>query len=255
MLWGKEFKDKVVIITGGSKGLGAVTAEEFAKNGAKIFILDVEDSVTVIGKISREGGYAEGHVVDITDYVAVKSTIDNIHEKAGKIDVLINNAAIINREKFLDQDVTKMDKIIDTNVKGSFYVTKAVAAIMARQIVSEKRKIINIASTGAFIGLRERTVYCASKGAIVQFTKSLALELAEFNINVNAVAPGAMRTSLTERWFLEKPHFLSELESRIPLKRLSIPEEVVGAIMYLASKMADYVLGHVLIVDGGWAVS
>lgn len=241
--------DKAVIVTGGTRGIGRATVDLFSAEGADVTFFYREN--TAIANEVVAAGLAAGHritaeQVDVRDSMACHAAVERMAARCGRIDVLVNNSGVI-RDNLLalleDDDVRT---VLDTNVAGVFNVTRAVVTHM---ISRRTGKIINVSSVAGERGGRGQTNYAASKGAINAFTRSLAVELAPRRITVNAVAPGVIETDMS-REVLEQA--ADEVRSRILLRRFGMPIEVAFAIMFLASRYADYITGQILHVDGGF---
>lgn len=241
--------DKAVIVTGGTRGIGRATVDLFSAEGADVTFFYREN--TAIANEVVAAGLAAGHritaeQVDVRDSMACHAAVERMAARCGRIDVLVNNSGVI-RDNLLalleDDDVRT---VLDTNVAGVFNVTRAVVTHM---ISRRTGKIINVSSVAGERGGRGQTNYAASKGAINAFTRALAVELAPRRITVNAVAPGVIETDMS-REVLEQA--ADEVRSRILLRRFGMPIEVAFAIMFLASRYADYITGQILHVDGGF---
>jgi len=185
--------------------------------------------------------------MDVTDVASVQASIDGIVSEFGYLDLLINNAGLNIPQSVFDVDEASWDSVIDTNLKGTFFATQAAAAMVARD---EGGRIINVASQVGVVGIEERSAYGASKSGVILLTKVLAIELAQHEVTVNAVAPTFVATELT-RSTLENPEWREHILSRIPLGRVGEVEDVVAATMFLASPAAAMITGHTLLVDGG----
>ncbi len=245
-----DLTGKIAVVTGASRGLGQGYAVALASAGAYTIVLSrtkekLEETVT---KIETAGGKGEAVPVDITDINAVKGTVDKTIEKHGKIDILVNNAGTEIPNNFLDVSEKDYDTIMNVNMKAMYFTSQAVASHMVKE---NHGKIINIGSLGSHIGLAKATVYCASKGGVTQFTKALALEMAPYNIQVNAIAPGYFHTELTDPFFKD-PNHLQWIEERIPKGRIGTEEDLAATVVFLASQASDYITGEVINVDGGW---
>ena len=234
-------KDKWVLITGASSGIGRESVELFAKNGAKLLLLarDIEklQSLQSIG--------AESYIfsVDVSDYEEVKKCFMQIRKITKSIDVLVNNAGILESAMFMMTNQKTIQNVFEVNTFSQMYVSQFVSKMMIKQ---KKGSIINVTSIMGISGANAHTIYSASKAAIIGFTKSLAKELAP--IRVNAIAPGIVDTPLLDSISDEKKN---EFIQKIPLKRLALPQEIAQSILFLASDMSSYITASVLEVDGG----
>ncbi len=241
--------DKAVIVTGGTRGIGRATVELFSEEGADITFL-FRDSMALADEMVSAGRAAGRRVVaeqvDVRDPTACHAAVERVAERCGRIDVLVNNSGVIrdNLMALLEDDDVRT--VLDTNVVGVFNVTRAVVAHM---ISRRAGKIINVSSVAGEKGGRGQTNYAASKGAINALTRALAVELAPRRITVNAVAPGVIETDMS-REILDRA--ADEVRSRILLGRFGMPIEVAYAILFLASRYADYITGQILHVDGGF---
>lgn len=236
-----DFKDKIVLITGGSRGIGKAIAEAFAEAGA---------TVIVTYKNSIDGAYFESknikHVrCDVADMKSVQEVIDGIIKEYSRIDVLVNNAGITKDGLLMRMSEEDWDVVLDTNLKGVFNMTKAVT----RSMMSKRYgKIINITSVVGIMGNAGQANYVASKAGVIGFTKSVAKELASRNININAIAPGFIATEMTDKLTDEIKH--SYLNS-IPLKKFGSGSDIANAVKFFASDESSYITGQTLCVDGG----
>lgn len=241
---------KVAVITGGGSGLGHGYSVNLAKAGAVSVMIGRREGPLQETKkeIEAFGGKADFFLADVSNRADIRRCVDEIYEKYGKIDILVNNAGTEIAEPVWDVTEEHFDKIISVNLKGTYMTAQAVAEKMA---LKKSGKIINIASLGSFIGLQDSTVYCSSKGAVMQLTKALAIELSKDGINVNAIAPGYFMTEMTKGFFEDEKHG-GWIRSRIPLGYVGTEDELAGTVIFLASKASDYITGQTIIVDGGW---
>ncbi len=237
-------KDKVAVITGGTRGIGFAIAELFLKNGAKVAVLGSRKE-TVDKALEKLSGDVIGLYPDLTDYTAVEAAFAEIKAKFGKIDILVNNAGISAREPIEAYDPDAFKGIMDLNVTAVFNGCKAVVPIM-KEIGGGS--IINTSSMVSKAGQVSGVGYPTSKYAVNGMTVSLARELGKYNIRVNAVAPGVTRTDMVAALPEE---MVARVAAGIPMGRVGEPEEVANAFLFLASDMASYVSGTVLGVDGG----
>ena len=199
--------------------------------------------------LSDLGGGTTAHRIDVRDVSDIRRAVDEVLEMHGQIDVLVNSAGTNVQQSVLDVTEQAWDDVMATNLKGSFFCAQAVARHM---LARGSGKIINIASTFASLGFYGRAVYAASKGGMMQFTRVMALEWADKGLTVNAIGPTAVRTQMNAELFQDEA-YRNKVLSRIPAGRWCEPEDVVGAVVFLASPAADMVNGHLLLVDGGWS--
>lgn len=246
-----SLKGRSGIVTGGGSGIGKAIAKGVVQAGAEIVIAGRNKGrlEEVSEELRKSGGPVIPFQADVSKMDEIQSLVDRTVKEFGKIDFLFNNAGINRRsppEDFTEKD---WDDVINTNLKGSFFLAQAVVRVMISQ--KRKGKIINTASLTSVQGGKRIVAYAASKGGIVQITKSMANDLAKYNILVNAIGPGWVNTELTEPLRQDKERN-TEITGRIPLGRWADPEELAGAAVFLASDASDYVTGQVIFVDGGW---
>lgn len=242
------FENKVVIVTGGSRGIGYATVEAFLKEGATVILCgsrpeSAEKAVAQL-KESDASAKVEGISPDLTDYDCVKAEFDRIVEKYGKIDILVNNAGVSDSTPFNDYKQEDFERVMDLNIKGVFNCSKAVTDCMTKQ---GSGVILNTSSMVSIYGQPSGIAYPTSKFAVNGFTLSLARELGPKGIRVNAVAPGITYTDMMRRVPKE---VIDPLVAQIPLRRIGQPEDIANAFVFLASEKASYITGVVLKVDG-----
>ncbi len=238
---------KTAVITGGNKGIGAACALAFSREGANVVIAarNMSDSNRIVEQIISEGGKAAAIAADVSDHEQVKNMISRTVEMFGKIDILINNAGIIADSFINKMTLEQWDKVIATNLTGTFYCIREAVPYM---IENGYGRIINTSSVAARKGAVAQSNYAASKAGIIGMTLSLAQELGKYNITVNAVAPGYVATDMTSNL----PEKIMERANKvIPVKRFGTPEEMAAAFLYLASDEAAYCNGAVLDINGG----
>jgi NAD(P)-dependent dehydrogenase (short-subunit alcohol dehydrogenase family) len=242
--------DRVAVVTGASRGLGRSISLGMARAGAHIVGVGrtEEDLSAVIGEVKTIGREALAIPADITKLSEIDSVVEKALAAFGRIDILVNNAGINIPQNASEVTEEAWDQVMNINLKATFFCSQRVGMVMIDQ---RHGKIINISSQMALVGYYKRSAYCASKGGVAQITKVLAVEWAPFNINVNSVAPTFVETAMTANMFSDRA-FREDVMSRIPMGRLAQPEDVVGAVVYLASPASDFVTGHTLLVDGGW---
>lgn len=245
-----DLTGKVALVTGGSRGLGRGYAINLSAAGAHVilFARNLKNLNQVVSEIKKNGNSAEAIQVDINYIKNVKKQIDLIIERHGHIDILVNNAGAEIPKKILEVTEEDYDIIMGTNLKAMYFTTQAVVKHM---IVQKRGKIINAGSLSSHIGIAGATVYSTSKGGVLQMTKAVALELAEHNIQVNAIGPGYFHTDMTDPFIKDKKH-RQWIESRIPAGRIGTDDDLAATIIFLASSASDYITGQIIYVDGGW---
>ena len=245
-----RLREKRAIITGGSRGIGRAIALRYAREGARVVVAGREEAVAreVCDEIAAAGGVAHPFALDVRDEEAVRRLVEFTTETLGGIDILVANAGICEPAPFLEITRESWERHIGINLTGVFLCGQAVARAMVQAGV--RGKIINMTSVNGLAGEPEQAHYNASKGGITLLTYSMAIDLAPYGINVNAIAPGFIDTRLT-RPLIDRPDAIREYVKSIPMGRYGQPEEITGAAVFLASEDADYVTGHVLVVDGG----
>lgn len=242
---------KVAVVTGGNKGIGLGIAVGLAKAGADLFIITHGTNWSEAKElIEAEGRKVEFCQANLENKADVHNAIDEVIKRYGKIDILVNNAGTIRRSPLLEYKDEDWEAVIDVNLNSVYYMCQAAAKHMVKQ---GGGKIINIASMLSFQGGKFVPPYTASKHGVVGITKAFANELAEKNIQINAIAPGYVATDNTKQ-IRDDEQREKEILSRIPANRWAVPADMMGAAIFLSSKAADYINGHVLAVDGGWLV-
>jgi NAD(P)-dependent dehydrogenase (short-subunit alcohol dehydrogenase family) len=241
------------MITGSASGIGRATALRFAREGAAVAVVDIDESKgrNVVQSIVDSGGKGIFLHCDVTSSSECRSAVGKAVEELGKIDILFNNAGIIRRASIVSTTEEEWDKVMNTNVKSIFLLSKYVVPLMAK---SGGGVIINTASGWGLVGGREAASYCASKGAVVLLTKAMALDHGPQNIRVNCICPGDTDTPMlhseAQQLGVPREEFLAEARQR-PLQRIGKPEEIANAALFLASDASSYVTGTALVVDGG----
>ena len=245
-----DLSGKVAIVTGAGRGMGSHIALALAKFGADIVVCSrtVPELKKVSAEIEKIGRRALIHEMDVTKVSEIHAMVEQAVNAFGHIDILVNNAGVNITQWAVDVTEEAWDRVLDTNLKALFFCAQAVGRVMIRQ---KKGKIINVSSQTGTIAIPQRAAYCSSKGGVNQLTKLLAIEWAQYNINVNAIAPTFIETPFTKPMF-EKEGFREFVLGNIPLGRVGKPDDVTGAVIYLASEASNQVTGHILLVDGGW---
>jgi NAD(P)-dependent dehydrogenase (short-subunit alcohol dehydrogenase family) len=239
------------VVTGAKGGMGKAAAILLAQSGADVAVIDrvIEDGEleAVAHEIRSLGRRSIAIQADVRSKTEVEQFIQQSVADLGTIDILVNSAGIVSASKMIDMPEEEWDETLDVNLKGTFLCCQAAARTMVKRRAGN---IINIASEYGLRAAVDRGAYCASKAGVINLTRVLALELAEYNVRVNAIAPGVIKTPLSWRCWTE-PAVLKATEARIPLGRLGMPEEVASAILFLASDAGSYITGQNLLVDGG----
>ncbi len=243
-----DLTGKVALVTGGNRGLGRSMAEGLAKAGAHIAIVSHHDAPEAVEDLRQYGVEAESFAFDLAELDKIPQLVERVLKRFGRIDILINNAGMQRRHKSEEFPKSDWDRVIAVNMTAVFLLCQAVGKHMLER---RSGKIINVASLLSFQGGITVPAYAASKGAVMQFTKTLSNEWAKEGINVNCIAPGYMDTEMNED-LISDPVRSRQILERIPAGRWGKGEDMAGAAVYLASKASDYVNGSVLVVDGGW---
>jgi len=243
-----DFTDRTIIVTGGTKGIGKAVALAFAHQGARVAVIYESDDQGAADMQAELAAATHPFLVlkgDVASHEAVNRMIGDVLREWQQVDILVNNAGIIRDKMLMFQSLEDWDRVLDVNLKGTYLCSKAVVKQM---VANRYGRIINIVSPSGITGRAGQTNYAASKGAVIAFTKSLAREVARIGICVNCVCPGVIATSMTDKL---DPDNLEALRQMIPMGRVGTPQEVADAVLFLASDLANYITGQVLIVDGG----
>ncbi len=244
----KILADQVAIVTGAGRGIGRVVAQTLAENGARIVAVDVakERAQTTADAIKAAGGDALAAGLDVRDRKDVEAMVEKAVAQFGRLDILVNNAAIARTASFLDTSLEDWNDHIDINLSGCFHCAQTAARVMAK---AGYGRIVSLASIAGLMGPLDFPAYGAAKAGVIGLTRTMALELADFGITANAIAPGPIDTELLrEAW---TPEAYIARAAHIPVRRLGKPEEIAHAILMLVSPQAAYINGVVLPVDGG----
>lgn len=242
-----KLEGKLAVITGAARGIGREIALRFAQEGASVVLVDVLHPTQTEKLVRNMKGSVLSAVVDITKPIAIDQLVHDVHDWKGPIDILVNNAGIITREGILELSAEQWLKVMDVNVNGTFYLCKA---FLPDMVAKRYGKIVNVTSIAGKIGdITASPAYGTSKGAVNTLTRSLARQMAEYGITVNAVAPHAIETDMSAQWSEEKRR---SIISSIPLKRMGTPLEVANTVLFLASDEASFITGETLNVNGGY---
>lgn len=240
---------KSVFLTGGSSGIGACIALTFARAGARVILGDLTSAGGVLMEIEEAGGHAIQVSLDVSDETACF----DVAKRVGPVDIVVNNAGIGHVGTALETTAADLDRLYAVNVRGVFNVSRV---FLPSLITRGSGAIINLASIGGVVGIRDRLAYCATKFAVVGLTKSMALDHAKQGVRVNCICPGRVETPFVKARLTEYPDpekAYAEMSATQALGRMAQPEEIAAAALYLASDEAAFVTGSALIIDGGWS--
>lgn len=244
-----NLKNKTAIVTGAKQGIGKGIALMLAKSGANVVVadLDAKECEAVCKEIEALGVKSMPIKCDVSKKTDIDNMISSTVKEFGGLDILVNNAGIYPFVPFDKMSEADWDKVIDINLKGTFLCSQAAAAVMG-----EGSRIIDVSSIASIVGFAGLAHYCASKGGVNAMIRAMAIELAQKKITVNAVLPGAIQTPGASNGMTDDA--LKQTIAAIPLARMGQPEDIAGAVLYLASDLADYVTGQTIVVDGGWTL-
>lgn len=243
----RGLQNKVVVITGAGRGMGASIAERLAAEGARVAVTDVDEKSALATAEALEG--AAGFRLDITNAAEVDARIPEIAAALGPIDALVNNAGWDRLAPFLETDEDLWDRVIDINLRGPIRMTKAV---LPQMVERQSGRIVNISSDAGRVGSTGEAVYSACKAGIIGFGKTIAREMARHNITVNAICPGPTATPLLESMVGEgNDKLIDSLKRGIPMRRLGEPEDIAGVVAFIVSEEASFITGQTLSVSGG----
>jgi NAD(P)-dependent dehydrogenase (short-subunit alcohol dehydrogenase family) len=245
-----DLTGRIAIITGGNQGIGYAVARALARAGATAVIANRRgpEGQKAADALKREGLTAVAIPVDVSSKVSLEAMVSRVIGDFGRIDILVNNAGVIVRKPVEEVSEDEWNFIMETNLKGLFFCCQLVGKEM---ILRKKGKIINISSNVSEVAMPGRAIYAVSKAGVSHLTRTLALEWAKHNINVNAIGPGPTITELNKQYFDEHPEDKEERIASIPMSRMGDPSDYAGAAIFLASDASDFVTGQTLLVDGG----
>jgi NAD(P)-dependent dehydrogenase (short-subunit alcohol dehydrogenase family) len=250
-----DLSGKIALVTGAGSGIGRAIAQAFAAAGAHVFVTDVDPATggETVARIRAADGSAEFARLDVTDPADGARVAKQVHGAHGRLDVLVNNAGIGHVGTLLSTGVDDLDRLHAVNVRGLFLVTKA---FLPRMVERKAGAIVNMASIGGVVGIRDRLAYCTTKFAVVGITKSMALDHALDGVRVNCICPGRVETPFVQARLREYPdpgQAYREMAATQALGRMGTPNEIAAAAVYLASDEAAFVTGTAFLIDGGWS--
>lgn len=247
-----RFKEKTVVVTGASSGIGRQTAAAFAKEGARVAVTARrrKELEMLCREAPQDGGVMNAYSADVRDFDKIKEIFECITEDFGRIDIVVHCAGMTVKGAVQEMETEDWDQVLDTNLKSTYFVARTAHEYLKRNEEEENAKFIAIGSVGTYLGIPLSAAYCASKGGVVQLIRAMAAEWASQHINVNAVCPGYVRTPLSEG-VLKIGQTYNKVVSRIPMGYIGSTDDVAQAILFLASRQADYITGTTLNVDGG----
>ena len=251
-----DLKDKVAVVTGAASGIGEAIAKTFARAGAFVYIadLDVKNGKRVTDDIVNSNGHAFFLELDLADSPSCWSVVEAVHDEWDRLDILVNNAGIGHVGTILETTAGDLDRLYAVNVRGTFELTRA---CIPKMIERHYGVIVNLASIGGVVAIKERLAYCTTKFAVVGFTKCLALDHAKQGIRANAICPGRVETPFVKARIAEYPDpekAYREMAASQAVGRMATPEEIAAAALYLASDEAAFVTGTALEIDGGFSL-
>lgn len=245
------FDDEVAIVTGGAQGIGRAIAEKLAAGGARVVLADL-DGVAAEAAAAEIGGTATAVTADVTSPSAVRAMVDDVVERFGRIDVLVNNAGWDVASPFVDSDPDDWDRVIRINLYGVLHTSKAVLPVM---IAQGSGAVVNLGSDAGRVGSSGEAVYSAAKGGVIAFTKAMARETARHGVRVNCVCPGPTDTALFASMGGDDPKLRESLIRAIPMRRLATPADIANAVAFYASGEAAFITGQTVSVSGGLTMS
>jgi NAD(P)-dependent dehydrogenase (short-subunit alcohol dehydrogenase family) len=246
-----DLQGQVALVTGGAGGLGRSIATGLAAAGATVAVADIAmtQADEVVAEITSRGQRGLALPLDVTEAASVQDVTDQLIHEFGHVDILVNSHGVTKRMPSVEFPEAEWDRIIAVNLKGTFLCCQ----VIGREMIKQGRgSIINLASIGGLVALPLSVAYCASKGGVVQLTRTLGVEWAPLGVRVNAIAPSTFNTPMVQRVLSAEPEYRERVVSKIPIGRIGEPDEIVGSVLFLASSASGMVTGEVLSVDGGY---
>lgn len=247
-----DLSGRRALITGAARGIGSAAADALGRHGAELVLADIRDDLLAdTANRLADGGasLAEAVTLDVRHAGHVDRLVDTA-AKLGGIDILVNCAGVIGRTPTTETTVEDLDALWEVNMRGLFAVTQG---LLPQLIASDSGKIVNVGSLGSLLGLEQRAAYAATKGGVVRYSQSLAVDLGRYGICVNVIAPGYIETDMSGDWLVDDPGRRQRMLDRIVLGRFGQPVDLEGSFVFLSAPASDYVTGQVLVVDGGWS--
>jgi NAD(P)-dependent dehydrogenase (short-subunit alcohol dehydrogenase family) len=247
-----RLKDRVAVVTGGSNGIGEAYVKGMASEGASVVLADIDEKrgAQIVAEVKKAGGKASFARTDVSDKRDAEKMVKTAIDEFGSMDILVNNAGILYTAPFEDTTGEMWDKLLAVNVKGLFFCSQAAAVEMKKK---RSGKIVNISSIAAVGAQASLCAYSSTKGAVLPITKVFALELAPYNVQVNAILPGTTDTGMAKAAMVD-PNWAKQITEGIPMKRLGRTRDLLGAVLFFASSDSDYCTGQTLIIDGGYSM-
>lgn len=252
LLPGFRLDGSVAIVTGSSGVLGTLGANALAAAGADIVLADIVQKGSLVEELEHTGRRVLAIECDVSDPAAVDEMVSKAVATFGRIDILFNNAGVISSKLLIEVEEEEWARVIDVSAKGTWLCGRAVARVMTK---AGRGKIVNMSSITASRGMQNRGPYCAAKAAVTSLTRTMAVEFGPAGVNVNAIAPTAIITDLNRHLLKSQPQVYEGVLRRTPLGRLAEPEDIAGALVFLASPAARYITGQVLHIDGGFSAT
>jgi 2-keto-3-deoxy-L-fuconate dehydrogenase len=245
---------KTAFVTGAGSGIGAAIAETFARAGARVFVADIDEpsARATAGRIREQGGEADVVAIDVRDEASCGAAASRVHGATGRVDILVNNAGVGHVGTMMTTEAADLDRLYHVNVRGVFNVTKV---FLPDMLARRSGSIVNMASVGGLVGIRDRLSYCVSKFAVVGLTKAMALDHAKDGVRINCICPGRVETPFVSarlKEYSDPEKAYREMAASQAMNRMGRPEEIAAAALYLASDEASFVTGCALSIDGGW---